>query len=120
MKLFYLEDWNLSIISLNELTKEYIPQSAFIIVKGIKEHHLKVSSLTHHPEVGWYCEVCHDRVEHTAPQRVIGPRVRVVDDNMVPQQPADVAADDADEHVDVDSVPATVKTPVTGEYHQSQ
>ena len=65
--------------------------------------------LAHHPEVGGDREVCHGEVEHPAPGGVLRPDLSLADDGVAPDEPGEVAADEAGEHVEVDGDAAAVE-----------
>ena len=93
------------------------PHAPVVIVKSVEENHLQVGALAHHPEVGGHREVHHHGIEQATPDRVLGPDVGVIEDGVTPEQPEDIAEDEAEEHVDVNSDPATQERLVTEEHH---
>ena len=91
-----------------------------VIFKGIEENHLKISSLTHHPEVGRHREVHQDQVEQATPDRVLRPNSGVIEYSVAPQEPEDVTEDEAEEHVYVDSHSTAQEGLVTDEDSDGQ
>ena len=90
-------------------------QPVLVTLEGVEQHHLEVASLAQHPEVGGDGEVGDDEVEDPAPYRVVSPERRERQDSRVPDQPAEVAEDEAEEEVEVDRDSAAVKGLVGGE-----
>ena len=83
-------------------------QSVLVRLESVVQDHLEVASLAQHPEVCGDGEVGGDEVEEPAPHRVVGPEGRERQDSVVPDQPAEVVEDEAEEEVQVDGDSAAV------------